>query len=745
MCSLTQLIQSPTRVTINSDKIIDLIFTTFSEKHIDSGVIPVTMSDHYMVYTVIGMDEPIKQRKHIAVCKRNYSSLCINSFRRDIVFSSVFTRLLYCNDVNQAWDMWLGEFMKICDKHAPIHKHRIKNQTKPWVTPEIRQIIHSRNLWHKRAITYKNQTFFAKYRTLRNKVNLAKKFVVNEIQENEGKPDKAWKALKHLLPSKNKNISDSKLNANRFNNFFSSIGTKATDHFGDIILPVFDSLVLNNNFSFSEISIDYVQNALCKLSDSTTLDSLNTNTYLLRMSCAEIAPCLSHIFNLSLRSGIVPASWKTASVTPIYKGKGEKIDYGNYRPISIIPSVAKIIELFVKEQLVAFLQHNNLLTPSQFAYSKGVSTETALHTLVDDTLINVDMGKVTVACMLNLAKGFDTVCHEILLHKMHHYGIRGHYLNWFKSYLSGRLQYVKFNNSISNVQKVPIGVPQGTILGPILFLLYVNDFPKCFKNCKCVIYADYTTIYFASDKPDLLNLTIQDAFTDAAKWLANNRLVINVSKFQFITIGNPKRVENLNLSFKLPIISSYGQSQILNGSFDHHAILPSCTSTKLLGVVIDTNLSFKDHINNLQTKLAAKLGLLRRLSHVLPQKVLCSLFMSIIQPHIDYCLSVWGSCSQTDINSIQKLQNRAARIITKCFDYNISSLDLVKNLGWMSVEDRCNYYTSILIYKCLHNSSSHILSNRFTRASDSHCYITRYAENNNLQVPKPNSNYMKQA
>ena len=272
--------------------------------------------------------------------------------------------------------------------------------------------------------------------------------------------------------------------------------------------------------------------------------------------------------------------------------------------------------------------------------------------------------------------------------------------------------------------------------------MYGNDFPKCFKNCKCVIYADDTTIYFASDKSDLLNLMIQDALTDAAKWLANNRLVINVSKSQFITIGNPKRVENLNLSFKLPIISSYGQSQISHGSFDHHTILPSCTSTKLLGVVIDTNLSFKDHINNLQTKLAPKLGLLRRLSHVLRQKVLCSLFMSIIQPHIDYCLSVWG-CSQTDIKSIQKLQNRAARIITKCFDYNISSLDLVKSLGWMSVEDRCNYFTSILIYKCLHNSSSNILSNRFTRASDSHCYITRYAENNNLQVPKPNSNYMK--
>ena len=129
------------------------------------------------------------------------------------------------------------------------------------------------------------------------------------------------------------------------------------------------------------------------------------------------------------------------------------------------------------------------------------------------------------------------------------------------------------------------------------------------KKCKCIIYADDTTIYFASDKPDLLKLTIQDVLRDAAKWLADNRLVINVSNSQLITIGNPKRVENLKLSFKLSIISSYGQSQISNASFDHHAILPSCTSTKFLGVVIDTICSFKDQNNNLPTKLAPKLGL----------------------------------------------------------------------------------------------------------------------------------------
>ena len=191
----------------------------------------------------------------------------------------------------------------------------------------------------------------------------------------------------------------------------------------------------------------------------------------------------------------------------------------------------------------------------------------------------MDMSKVTVAFMLDLTKGFNTVCHEIPVHKMHLYGIRGHCLNWFKSYLSGRLQFVKFNNSFSNVQNITIGVPQGLILSSILFLLYVNDFPKCFKNCKCIIYVDDTTIYFACDKPDLLKLTIQDALKDAAKWLADNRLVINDSKSQFITIGYPKRVENLTFSFKLPIIPIVKVKAKFRISFGYHVISPSCTST----------------------------------------------------------------------------------------------------------------------------------------------------------------------
>ena len=338
----------------------------------------------------------------------------------------------------------------------------------------------------------------------------------------------------------------------------------------------------------------------------------------------------------------------------------------------------------------------------------------------------MDNGQITAACMLDLTKGFDTISHELLVHKMYHYGFRGNILDWIKSYLSDRTQFVRCNNSSSEYQNIQIGIPQGTILGPVLFLIYINGFLNLTPESDIISYADDSTFKAHSNDLKELNTMMQDSLSAAEQWLHKNRLVANPNKSSFILLGHSSRINDVDLNL------------IFNDTR-----LPSCDNTKLLGVVIDSQLRWNEHVTFLLKKVSPKLGLLRRLSALFPSEVLSSLYISIIQPHIDYCLSVWGSCSQTNISSIQKVQNRAARIVTKCYDYSIRSSSLIQQLGWLNVTQRHIYFTCILMYKSVNNLISETISNRFSLSGEIHPYTTGFSTSNNLHVGKPKTNYMK--
>ena len=538
-----------------------------------------------------------------------------------------------------------------------------------------------------------------------------------------------WNVLKHILPSRNDNSNiDEAIDSNNFNEFFSEIGIKPTNVFGKLKLPASDINTSNNKLDFHEINVNYILKELLKLPLKSTLDIINIDNKLLRLAAPAISPSLTHIFNLSLYHGFVPDDWKTARITPIFKKKGSKEDPNNYRPISVVSTIAKILEKHIKLELMNYMTNNNLLASSLSAYIRHHSTETALLYLVDKCMSNINNSEINILCSLDLSKGFDVLSHEILLHKLSLYNILNVELKWFKSYLTNRKQYVCINNKLSDPTVVKIGVPQGTVLGPILFLIYINDLEKNIIHGESTNYADDTGLISSGKTVEEAQTNMTLCLQAALSWFKQNRLVVNTSKSTLMPISTSHNTTTVCKDISL----------IINKD-----TLVSCTSTKLLGIFIDQNLNFNCHIKYLVKKISPKIGILHRLRQFLPPDVLNIVYKTTIQPIFDYCITVWGNSTKQNIKTLQILQNPAARAVLGNFDFNSSVSLMIKQLKWTTVQNRYTYFTCIMVYKCLNGLAPDYLINLFKYVSETHSYITRNVSNNNLALPSLSTSLYK--
>ena len=262
------------------------------------------------------------------------------------------------------------------------------------------------------------------------------------------------------------------------------------------------SINVHGNFDFDLITEDYVFDQICNFQNNKSPGLDNFHARLLKLAAPVICHSLAYICNLSLITGTFPTEWKLAKVTPIYKD-GCKSDVGNYRPISVLNIISKIIERAVHDQLYDFLIKCNILNPAQSGFRSNHSTHSTLLDVSDYILQNMNEGRATAAIFLDLRKAFDTINHQILFSKLHDYGIKNNTLKWFVSYLSNRAQRVNVNSTLSDFKCINIGIPQGSILGPLLFIIYVNSLPNS-VSCKCVMYADDTTLLCSSSDPIVL-------------------------------------------------------------------------------------------------------------------------------------------------------------------------------------------------------------------------------------------------
>ena len=454
---MCQLITDYTRITEKTRTTIDLIFVSRPELVISSGVHSLGLSDHSLIYAV-------RKHKQIklpprTVTSRNFKNFDESQFKTTV--QNIDWEQVNCiNDVDDALCKWQTLFNEACDKHAPFKTKRIKGHLPEWVDNDFLALCKDRDYFYAKAHKTNDKDDWKKAKTIRNRVNnmkfhLKKRYFERSIKENRHDSKKLWKTIKKVLPNTktctvanivnpvdNSNVPTGKDTANSFNQFFTSVGEDLGKQFKNVNLecPCNDACRTsafttqsndNDSFKFDDVSCDFVYNQICKMDNnkSTGLDQFNVK--LLKLAAPFVSSSLAHICNLSLNNSKFPDDWKRAKVTPIFKS-GDKSNVSNYRPISVLPIISKIIERTVHNQLYAYLCSRNILSDSQSGFRPNHSTTTTLLEVQDYILNNMDKGFATGVIFLDLKKAFDTVSHEILINKLASYGIKDNELDWFK-------------------------------------------------------------------------------------------------------------------------------------------------------------------------------------------------------------------------------------------------------------------------------------------------------------------------
>ena len=345
----------------------------------------------------------------------------------------------------------------------------------------------------------------------------------------------------------------------------------------------------------------------------------------------------------------------------------------------------------------------------------------------DNWAYNIDQGNVNAVVLLDLKKAFDIVDHDILLSKLKFYGVDGISLNWFKSYLDCRKQLCFVNGSLSSCRPITCGVPQGTILGPLLFLIYINDLPNCLLNSKPRMYADDMHLTFADNTVSNIDRNLNEDLSRVNYLFTANKLTLNTSKTEFMLIGSRQRLSTFDSSPSLEIDG---------------APINQVTLTKSLGVYIDQNLSsWNVHVDNLCKKIAAGVGVLKRSKAFVPFDTLQTMYTSLVHPHFDYCSEIWGCCNKPLSIKLQKLQNRAARIVLRA-SYDTNADSIIDKLGWRKLDTQRQINKATMVYKSLNGLALICLRSKFTARSNVSSYSLRDT-NGKIAIPLPRTNFMK--